>query len=141
VTARTLPPHEDDLRTFAAELRRATNLAESAVHCAAHGEEIGPDLTAAVDAAFGALQGLGHAPTTGSAMDWRCANCGATGARLSSFGDVWECHGCGALLMRTPRCLKCADTGRTGDDHICSCPAGDSFRAVAVGKPQSEVTG
>jgi hypothetical protein len=71
MTLPTLPPHEDDLRTFAAELRRATNCAEAAVHCAAHGEEIGPDLTAAVEAAFGALRGLGHAP--------KCATCGGSG--------------------------------------------------------------
>jgi hypothetical protein len=42
----------------------------------------------------------GEGKPSGSAMDWRCAHCGATGARPPSFGDVWECHGCGALLMR-----------------------------------------
>ena len=35
----------------------------------------------------------------------------------------------------------CRGTGRIGNDIPCLCSRGDSFRAVPVGKPVSEVTG
>jgi hypothetical protein len=56
LTAPTLPPHEDDLRTFAAGLHSACVSADAAVRAVAHDEDPGADLTAAVERAFDALR-------------------------------------------------------------------------------------
>lgn len=45
-----------------------------------------------------------------SAMDWRCANCGARGARSPSDDPCWICPGCGAVLMRGARTTDDART-------------------------------
>ncbi len=71
MTAPTLPPHEDDLRTFAADLRAAAVCADEAIAKYARGDDSADDYCAAVERTFAALRKLGHGP--------KCGTCGGSG--------------------------------------------------------------